>query len=239
MELEAQHTLAEIEALKMGTGGALHIGAGPIWMSVFLPTVIAEMQRVNPKLQIDLVSGVMETHLSALMNGKIDILCGDLDFPEHPELTRVHLLDLEFVVVAGKNHPLVVQRAVNAEQLLRYPWITMRGDYLGLNRFGGYFAANNLQPPKSSILLSPGIESYGFLSAENYLAYIPLQSLPFAERSGCVRISLDAAFWRAPHGVVYRETKNPEIAISSFLATVKNQLSSMTDHSSAAMVVIK
>jgi DNA-binding transcriptional LysR family regulator len=228
MELDAQHTLAEIEAIKMGTGGTLNIGAGPIWMKVYLPKVVAAMQRINPNLQINLVSGVMESHLSALMNGKIDVLCGDLDFPQHPELTCTHLLDLEFVVIAGKNHPLADKVPIKAEQLLRYPWITMRGDYLGRNRFGGYFAANNLQPPKSSILVSPGVDSFDFLLAENYLAYIPLQSMPYAELNSCVRIGLDAAFWRAPHGVVHRATKSPEVAITSFLATVKSQLSAET-----------
>jgi len=225
MELEAQHTLAEIEAIKMGTGGTLHIGAGPVWMKVYLPKVLAAMQYINPNLQANLVSGVMESHLSALMNGKIDVLCGDLDFPQHPELTCTHLLDLEFVVIAGKNHPLTTKQSVEAEQLLRYPWITMRGDYLGRNRFGGYFAANNLQPPKSSILVSPGVDSYDFLLAENYLAYIPLQSLPHAELNNCVRIGLDATFWRAPHGVVHRATKSPEVSITAFLSTVKSQFS--------------
>ena len=228
MELEAEHTLAEIEAIKMGSGGALHIGAGPVWLRVFLPSAIAALQREHPALQIDLVTGVVETHLSALMNGKVDLLCGDLDFPNHPELTSVHLLDLEFVVIASKNHPLAEQTSVPAEELLNYPWVTLRGDYLGRNRFGSFFAAHNLSPPASNILISPGVEMFGFLTADKYLAYIPKQTLPLANRYDCKRIDIETGFWSAPHGVVYRTTKTPEPAVSALVSILKNQFEAPT-----------
>ena len=223
MEREAEHTLAEIEATKMGSGGALHIGAGPVWLRVFLPSAIAALRQQHPKLQIDLVTGVVETHLTALLNGKVDLLCGDLDFPNHPELTSVHLTDLEFVVVAGKNHPLANQNDVPAEELLKYPWITLRGDYLGRNRFGSFFAAHNLAPPVSSILISPGVEMFGFLSEDKYLAYIPKQTLPIAASNDCVRVDIKTAFWIAPHGVVYRTMKTPEATVTALVSILKSQ----------------
>ena len=223
MELEAEHTIAEIEAIKTGSGGTLHVGAGPVWLRVFLPQAILALQRHYPELQIDLMTGVIETHLSALMNGKIDVLCGDLDFPNHPELTRIHLIDFQFVVVAGVNHPLAGKTAVRAEELTKYPWIVMRGDYLGRNRFGAFFTAQNLDPPKPRIVISPGVENFGFLAQGNYLAFIPTYSLEIAERYDCVRVDVERAFWKARHGVVYRRSRKPEASVSALVSILKHQ----------------
>ena len=229
MELEAEHTIAEIEAIKTGSGGTLHIGAGPVWLRVFLPPAIVELQRHYPELQIDLMTGVIETHLSALMNGRIDVLCGDLDFPSHPELERIHLIDLQFVVIAGVNHPLAGKSAVGADELTRFPWIVLRGDYLGRNRFGAFFAAQNLDPPKPKIVISPGVENFGFLRQGNYLAFIPTYALEVARRYDCVRIDVARAFWKARHGVVYRRVKTLEASVNALVSILKNQFNDRSD----------
>lgn len=223
MELDAEHTIAEIEAIKTGSGGTLHVGAGPVWLRVFLPPAVRELQRQYPDLQIDLMTGVIETHLSALMNGKIDLLCGDLDFPNHPELRRIHLIDLQFVVICGRNHPLVGKQAVRTEELVRFPWILLRGDYLGRNRLGAFFTAQNVDPPKPRIVISPGVENFGFLTEDNYLAYIPSQALRIARRYDCVRVDVERAFWKARHGVVYRRAKTPEASVSALVSILQQQ----------------
>ena len=229
MELDAEHTIAEIEAIKTGSGGTLHVGAGPVWLRVFLPPAVRELQRHYPELQVDLITGVIETHLSALMNGKIDLLCGDLDFPNHPELRRIQLIDLRFVVICGPNHPLVGKQAVRTEELVRFPWIVMRGDYLGRNRLGAFFTAQNVDPPKPRIVISPGVENFGFLAEGKYLAYIPTQALRIARRYDCVRVDVERAFWKARHGVVYRRAKTPEASVSALVSILQQQFRDRTD----------
>ena len=229
MELDAEHTIAEIEAIKTGSGGTLHVGAGPVWLRVFLPPAVRELRRHYPDLQIDLMTGVIETHLSALMNGKIDLLCGDLDFPNHPELRRIHLIDLQFVVICGATHPLAGKQAVRAEELIRFPWIVMRGDYLGRNRLGAFFAAQNLDPPKPKIVISPGVENFGFLAEGNYLAYIPTQALKIARRFECVSVDVERAFWKARHGVVHRRAKVPEASVSAMVSILQQQFRDRSD----------
>lgn len=229
MKLDAEHTIAEIEAIKTGSGGTLHVGAGPVWLRVFLPPAVRELRRHYPDLQIDLMTGVIKTHLSALMNGKIDLLCGDLDFPNHPELRRLHLIDLQFVVICGAGHPLAGKQAVRAEELVRFPWIVLRGDYLGRNRLGVFFTAQNLDPPKPKIVISPGLENFGFLAEGNYLAYIPTQALKIARRFECVRVDVERAFWKARHGVVYRRAKLPEASVSALVSILQQQFRDRSD----------
>ena len=222
MELEAKYTLDEIKANKMGSGGVLNVGAGPAWLRVILPPAILELQYEHPKLQLNLVTGVVETHLTSLMSGKIDLLCGDLDFPHHPELISVHLTDFEFVIVASKKHPLTKQANIAAADLLAYQWITLKGDYLGKNRFNTFFSAQGLSPPDISIFVSPGVSIFGILEDSDYLACIPKQFVEIAYRTGCLNLNI-RPLWAASHGMVYRKKSVPEQVISSLVSILKKQ----------------
>lgn len=221
MALEANHTLAELEAIKSGSGGTLHIGAGPIWLTSFLPPILHALQRQYPDLQVDCLAGIIDTLLPALMQGKVDVFCGDLDFPSHPEVVTIHLTNLDFVVVTGKEHPLARKEMVTPKDLLQYPWLTMRGHYSMRNRIGAFFAAQNLDPPKSGLVLSPGVSSYVFLTEGNYVTIIPRALLSSAQRSDCVEIPINASFGEAAHGIAYRRTEYPEASITMFVSMMK------------------
>jgi DNA-binding transcriptional LysR family regulator len=84
MQLDAEHTLLELSALKTGSGGKVRIGAGPLWASVFLPSVIATLQRQHSGYQVEVTSGVIDTLVPAILAGQIDTFCSSLDFPNHP-----------------------------------------------------------------------------------------------------------------------------------------------------------
>ena len=223
MALDAEHTLAEIEAIKTGSGGTLRIGAEPVWLKVFLPPAILILQRQFPNLQVDVMAGVIDTLLPALMNGKIDVFCSSLDFPSHPELIKLHLTDLNHVIIAGNQHPLLKKENVAAEDLLNYPWITLRGDYVGQSRLGAFFGAQKLDPPKSSVAISPGAENFGFLHAGDYLTSIPTPMLASATRYGCARLRISRKIWELPDGLVYRTTNVPVVAMGALISIMKDR----------------
>jgi DNA-binding transcriptional LysR family regulator len=221
MQLDAEHTLAELEGIKSGTGGTLRIGASPVWLRVYLPPLIERMQREFANLRVELVAGTTDTLLPALLHGKIDVFCADLNFPAHPELHSLHLADLDFAVIAGKSHPLARKDKVQAADLLQYPWITLLGNYSGTTRLGSFFAAQNLAPPVSRVVVSPGVGNFGFLTAGSYLTYIPTDMLELAERYDCVPLPLTTKFWQTAVGLVHRNGHSPEAAVSAFISTVR------------------
>ena len=223
MQLDVEHTLAELEGIKTGSGGTLHIGAAPVWLRVFLPPLIERMQREFSNLSVDLMAGTADTLLPALLHGKVDVLCTDLNFPTHPELDTLHLVDLDFAVIAGKDHPLARKDKVEAAELLQYPWISLRGNYSGMTRLGSYFAAQNLAPPVARVVVSPGVGNFGFLTIGNYLTTIPTEMLELADRYDCVRLNLSTKFWQEAAGLVYRNAHPPEASVSAFISIVRER----------------
>ncbi len=92
MDLEYRHALAEISALEQGLTGVLRIGAGPVWITMLLPPVIASFFRQYPKVKTRLTGGVIDTLVPDLLSGDIDIVCSTLDFPSQPEIIKEPLL---------------------------------------------------------------------------------------------------------------------------------------------------
>lgn len=223
MQLEAEHTLAELEAIKSGSGGTLHVGAGPIWLSEYLPPVIHDIQRQYPDLQVDLMAGIIDTLLPALMHGKIDVFCGDLDFPSHPEVTKIHLVNVDFAVIAHKQHPLARKATVQPRDLQQHPWITMRGHYSMRTRIGAFFASQNLDPPKTGLTVSAGMGSFVYLAEGDYLMLLPRRMLPAAQNADCIELPLAASFGEAAHGIAFRRTKSPEASVTIFVSTMKSR----------------
>ena len=224
MQLDAEHTLSEMAALKTGSGGKLRIGAGPLWATEYLPAAIAALQRQHAGYQVEITSGVIDTLVPAILAGQIDTFCSSLDFPNHPELEKVHLVDVSHVVVAREAHPLVRKASVQAEDLVDYPWITMKADYVGRNRLGSFFVSRNLEPPRPSIVVGPGIHSFDILCHADYLTTIPTALLAKAKNLGIARVNIDASFWESSAGLVYRKSNIPLPIITSLIAILRTLL---------------
>lgn len=224
MQLDAEHTLSEVAALKTGSGGKLRVGAGPLWATVYLPAAVAALQQQHSSYQVEITSGVIDTLVPAILAGQIDTFCSSLDFPNHPELEKVHLIDVSHVVVARKGHPLTQKAKVQADDLLDFPWITMKADYVGRNRLGSFFVSQNLEPPRSSIVVGPGIHSRDLLCHGDYLTTVPTAMLPLAGDAGIKKINIDASFWDSSAGIVYRKSNIPLPVISSLIAILRTQL---------------
>jgi len=224
MQLDAEHTLSEIDALKTGSGGKLRIGAGPLWARVYLPAAVAALQNQHSGFQVEITSGVIDTLVPAILGNQIDIFCSSLDFPNHPELEKVHLLNVSHVVVARKGHPLTRKSHVEARDLLDFPWITMKADYVYRNRLGSFFVSQNLKPPRSSIVVGPGIHSLHILRHANYLTTIPTAMLSSAANLGIEKLNMSESFWDSPAGVVCRKSNFPLPVISSLISILRTEV---------------
>ena len=132
-----------------------------------------------------------------------------------------NIVDISLVVVARKGHPLLRKKKVNPEDLLEYPWITMKADYIGRNRLGSFFVSQNLEPPRARIVVGPGIHSLDLLHHADYLTTIPTAMLPLARKVGVEKVNIAASFWDSSAGLVYRTSNVPLPIITSLVATLR------------------
>jgi DNA-binding transcriptional LysR family regulator len=223
MDLEYRHAVAEIQAIKGGTGGIVNVGAGPVWAIRILPPIIAAFRRQQPKVKIRLRTGVIDTLVPALLDGELDVVCASLDFPAHPEFIKEQLVDLQHVLIARAEHPLAGRREISARQLLDYPWIALVNDYVGSSRVNSFFAANGQQPPRIGVEVNSVAAALNLLREDDFVFNIPTMMLPYAELFGACKLAVRGTLWDAPAGIAYRATKSPAPAVSAFCALVRTQ----------------
>ncbi len=223
MDLEYRHAVAEIQAIKGGTGGIVNVGAGPVWAVRILPPIIAAFRRQQPKVKIRLRTGVIDTLVPALLDGELDVVCASLDFPAHPEFVKEQLVDMQHVLIARDVHPLAGRREISAKQLLDYPWIVLVNDYVGSSRVNSFFAANGQQPPRVGVEVNSVSSALNLLREDDFIFNVPTMMLPYAELFGASKLAVRGTLWDAPAGIAYRATKSPAPAVSAFCALVRAQ----------------
>jgi DNA-binding transcriptional LysR family regulator len=226
MDLEYRHALAEIQAIKGGTGGSISVGAGPVWMVRILPPIIAEFQKQQPKVKIKLRSGVIDTMVPALLAGDLDVICASLDFPTHPEIVKENLTEISHVLIARAEHPLAASKDIAAAQLLDYPWLALANDYVGNSRVNSFFAANEIDPPRIAIETTSTSSILSLLQAGDYIVNIPALMLPYAQAFGLKRLAVRGTLWDSPAGIAYRATKSQMPALNAFCALIRSHLAS-------------
>lgn len=223
MDLEYRHAVAEIQAIKGGTGGIINVGAGPVWAIRILPPIIAAFRRQQPKVKVRLRAGVIDTLVPALLDGELDVVCASLDFPAHPEFIKEQLVDLQHVLIARAEHPLAGRREISARQLLDYPWIALANDYVGSSRVNSFFAASGQQPPRVGVEANSVAAALNLLREDDFVFNIPTMMLSYAELFGARKLAARGTLWDAPAGIAYRASKSPAPAVSAFCALVRAQ----------------
>ncbi len=223
IDLEYRHALAEIEAIKGGTGGTINIGAGPVWMARLLPPIVVAFQRLQPKVKVRLRGGVIDTLVPALLAGELDVICSSLDFPTHPEIVKEHLTEIRHVLVVRPTHPLADRKEIPAAELLAYPWVALTNDYVGTSRVNSFFAANELVPPRVAVETTSTSSMLSLIQAGDFIVNIATFMLPYAEAFGLKTLAVRGTLWDAPAGIAYRATKSPVPAVNAFCALVRAQ----------------
>lgn len=204
MDNEHRHAVSQINELRDGRGGALRIGAGPVWLVSILPPIIADLQALHPDVSISLIGGVIDTLVPDLIKGDLDLICVSLDFPNRSEIIKKPLLETHHVLVADPSHPLADGDGVDALRIHDYPWMVLKSDYVGTQRISSFFAANGLKPPRITFETTSIHSLLQGLKSGTSIAHIPVQMLPLAHAIGLQQINLTQTIWETTAGYAYR-----------------------------------
>ncbi len=223
MELEYRHALSEISALEQGMSGVLRVGAGPMWVAMILPGVIAAFHKQHPKVKVRLTEGAIDSLVPALTAGEIDLACVTLSFPSQPELVKEPLLAVRHALIARADHPLAGRGIIPAEELARFPWVVLANDSVGTGRIGSYLVANGLEPPRIAVEAT-SIAMLRVLEESDALGLTAAGMVDFAKRFGLVDIPHEGTFWEAEAGLAYLRSNQPPRMVESFKSMVRAAL---------------
>ena len=120
---EAVKFLDETRVLREGGQGVLQVGAIMAAAEHLLPTVIAEMRRVRPRLTMRLLTGTSDQLVIALLQNRVELVLG-----RRSEMTSYAtefrpLMNEEVCVFAAAGHPLAGTKGLTPGDLATCPWV--------------------------------------------------------------------------------------------------------------------
>lgn len=230
IEQEFDQTLSEIEALKKGYAGTVSLGVG--YASVaYLPAVIREFQTLRPNMSVRIITDSMEANYEALLEGRLDLICTALNFPQHSNLVIEKIVETRNIILARNDHPLIGRKTAKPARLLEYPWIFFTDDRMGYRQVGGYFAANQLEPPSATVETNTIEGLCGLLKQGNYLASAPSIVMDYVQEtaSPLSKVPIEGSFWSTELGIAYPRHVQPSLGVISLISTLKKHLKLLKD----------
>ena len=221
----------EIETIRHGGFGTLAIGAGPMWSVYLLPDAIRALHKKRPGVRVHTVAGVIDTMVPQLLKGQFDIICTALDFPEHEEIVREPLFDVEYVILASNDHPLCKKDKVLLSDLLSFPWAGLAEDHVPAQRVAQLFSANGMVAPIPTIETSSLGALLSIVRGSDFLAGVSSTIVTHAKQLGLTRLPIAASFWRFKAGVAYRRDCK-QAMVQELAAELRNAVSDLSSQAS-------
>jgi DNA-binding transcriptional LysR family regulator len=123
-------TVSDMKSTASTSSGKLTIASFASASAAFLPSVLTDLRRANPLLQVGILDGDSHSIESALSDRRAAVALRPLrPDPTDPALIGRRLWREPFVLLAPPGHPILDRDAIRLEQIVRFPVITI-GDPL-------------------------------------------------------------------------------------------------------------
>ncbi|MDQ2187225.1 LysR family transcriptional regulator [Alcaligenaceae bacterium A4P071] len=202
---DTARTGEEIEAVKRGAVGHLHIGTILSAAPVVLPHAIAALHQRLPKVQIELIEGLLEPLMERVARREIDLIIGPLDVrASRSGLRSEWLMTDTFSVVARRGHPLAKLATPRWEDTDGYPWIMPPPGSLSRVRLDQALVDAGMPPPTPAVETSSLVALLSMLQDRDYIATLATSVASMYERLDLIQIvSMPARLEFGPIGMLW------------------------------------
>lgn len=217
---------ADLGDMLGGRSGRLRIGVGPSAAADVVARAVIALSEQSPNLLLRVLAGIQEQMTEDLIVGKLDLFVSMRQVDRSDPLIREEEIgSVDYIIVAGPNHPLAGQRDITLAQTARCRWL------MGAN-LGAVEESIEASYRKTGVpRLRPEIETtsvlftLGMLDGGMHLAILPQMLVARDIAAGrLVRLDIDTSAWRRPLIVAtrVRGPKSPQVA--TFLAKLQDAL---------------
>ena len=193
------------------------IGAAPMFRSVLLSKALTDCWKRGPAFQVQVADGSYGEMLNGLREGGIDLILGELRYPEpDAELVQERLIYDRLAMLSGSHHPLAGEPNVSSEALRTFGWVAPPQGAPSRERFEALFGGEHLPAifvETDSIHLMLDI-----LGNSDFLGCISnIQAQVEIPRGAVCEIDADTARTGWPVGLTYRKKWSPTNSQDSLL----------------------
>lgn len=122
----------EISDLVAGRTGSIHIAAGMVWGTQYLPPIIHQLQAKFPDLKIELDISITNIGLKKLHRGDVDLVVGGVfgEIEEVDGFSQEALISQRYAVGCSRDSELATATNVSISQVATHPMVLYQEDEL-------------------------------------------------------------------------------------------------------------
>jgi len=142
---DLQDTVAAISDTRESLRGTMRLVGGMTVCLYVFPSLLAEVRRTHPELDLKVTVGSGERSLAMLRSGAGDL--GLVTLPiDATDLESVPVLREELLLVTYPAHPLAQKRAIRPADLTRQPFILFETGSITRKLVGEFFTRERIEP---------------------------------------------------------------------------------------------
>lgn len=223
---EADRFRADLSDMLGGRQGRLHVGVGPSAAADVAARAVTALVEARPGVRLNVLSGIYETMISDLLLGQLDVLVAVRQVELSDPLIREEVLgEIEYVIVAGVNHPLAGRAGVTFNDLAAARWLA--GANIGVveQAINASFRAAGLSRPLPEIETTSVFFTLAMLDAGIHLSILPEMMISRdLERGTLLKIDVAIDPWTRPLVAATRARAPKPIVVDAFMAELKASL---------------
>ncbi|WDR06135.1 LysR family transcriptional regulator [Devosia rhodophyticola] len=209
IETETRRSLVRIAGLDSGLRGRIRVGAGQMWSWVRIPGAIHEFMSIYLNLDVDLVTAPMESLVTQLESGAVDIAVGDMTDVKVPhgchEFKFPPGTQLPF---ASQNHPLAGSTDADLSDLVRYPWIGFYNDNVFTRNVLAICTKAGVPLPNIPLRASSLAAILSVVKGGQYVIILPEEFAAIATKFGITSINFKQLnMWSLSTSALYYENE--------------------------------
>lgn len=218
------HAMAqEIRDVGRGRVGHVRIGAGPVSSAEMLVDALLPLVHDAPKVSFNIVVSDNDLMIPALRRGDLDLMVGYAPRALPREgLVEEPLFEVDFVVIASADHPLVGRKTVSLADLASERWTLTESSLLTQQRLRRIFLERGLPPPDITVETRSLRLRLQLVASSHLLDYTARSVYLSARKSFRLKVlPVKELAWRRPVSVVYREGSYLSPAARQLIASIK------------------
>lgn len=176
METEYLFAMKEIKAVKKGSEVKIRIGADNLWAEHYLKNILDDFYDLFPTAEVTVKAGPVDTLIPNLLEGKLDIIFGNVDYPLKSKdfrLIREKLIDVNFRVIARDQHPLHKIEKISTNNLSEYKWVIYQQSDSYVWHINELFYNKKINPAKVSLHTAFLAQAVDHMKKYDTLMYMP------------------------------------------------------------------
>ena len=179
-----------------------------------LPQAVNRLRDEGQNIKITLITDAAAPLKKRLLDGGLDLICGDIDYPIHPDIHKEHIHSADVILCGRDGHPLAGKSLVEYADLTKFSWVVLAN------------MPDKLQPHFTSLDIAIEVASVEDLlmaaKTDDYLVPLPLSLIPKAESVGIVRLPFKGPLYSFPIGIAYLRDARTSPSVASVLSIIRS-----------------